>query len=39
MAEVLNDPTRWTKLYESNKSVIADKNLIYPYMVLFIPRE
>lgn len=36
---ILNDPAAWTKLYEANKDVIgADKNLIYPYQVLVIPR-
>lgn len=36
---VLNDPAAWTKLYEANKDVIGeDKNLIYPYQVLVIPR-
>lgn len=35
----LGDPTQWTKIYEANKSVIKNKNLIYPYEVLVIPKE
>ncbi len=31
------DPTKWTKIYEANKNIIPDKNLIYPYQVLKIP--
>lgn len=38
-ANVYNDPTKWTKLYEANKEVISDPNLIYPYQVLHIPKE
>jgi len=38
-AKVFNDPTRWTKLYEANKDVVTDPNLIYPYQVLTIPAE
>lgn len=37
--EVFGDPTKWTKLYEANKQVITDKNLIYPYQILVIPKE
>ena len=37
--EVFGDPTQWTKLYEANKQVITDKNLIYPYQILVIPKE
>ncbi|RKY79051.1 hypothetical protein DRQ12_04615 [candidate division KSB1 bacterium] len=37
--EVFGDPTKWTKLYEANKQVITDKNLIYPYQILVIPRD
>lgn len=39
MAKVFNDPTKWTKLYEANKSIIQDQNLIYPYQVLTIPKQ
>ena len=38
-AKVFNDPTKWTRLYEANKDVISDVNLIYPYQVLTIPAE
>lgn len=38
-AKVFNDPTKWTKLYEANKDMINDPNIIYPYQVLTIPAE
>jgi nucleoid-associated protein YgaU len=38
-AKVYNDPTKWTKLYEANKDLISDPNLIYPYQVLQVPKE
>lgn len=38
-AKVYNDPTKWTKLYEANKGLISDPNLIYPYQVLQVPKE
>jgi LysM repeat protein len=34
---IFNDPTKWTKLLEANKSFIKDQNLIYPHQVLIIP--
>jgi uncharacterized protein YPO0396 len=34
---IFNDPTKWTKLHEANKSFIKDQNLIYPHQVLIIP--
>ncbi len=37
-ANVLGDPFKWQKLYEANKEDITDPNLIYPHMVLKIPR-
>ena len=37
--KVLNDPTKWTKLYEANKDIVSDPNLIYPHQVLTIPAE
>jgi nucleoid-associated protein YgaU len=37
-AEVFNDPTKWTKIYEANKDVISNPNTIYPYQVLVIPQ-
>jgi nucleoid-associated protein YgaU len=38
-AKVYNDPTKWTKLYEANKDLVSDPNLIYPYQVLQVPKE
>ncbi len=38
-ANVFNDPTKWTTLYEANKDMIDDPNIIYPYQVLMIPAE
>ncbi len=38
-ADVLGDPTLWTKLYEANKDIVgSDPSLIYPFQVLRIPR-
>lgn len=37
--KVLGDPTKWTKLYEANKDIITDPNLIYPHQVLTLPAE
>jgi nucleoid-associated protein YgaU len=39
LSKIFNDPTKWTKLYESNKDIIDDPNLIYPYQVLTIPKK
>jgi len=37
---ILNDPAKWTKLYDANKdAVLTDANLIYPNQVLVIPQE
>jgi len=38
-ADVLGDPTQWTKLYEANKDVISNANTIYPWQVLNIPKK
>jgi nucleoid-associated protein YgaU len=38
MAKVCGDPAKWVKLYEANKDIIQDKNIIYPYQVLTIPK-
>jgi len=35
--EVLGDPSRWTELYEANKTVIGEDKMLYPYQVLFVP--
>jgi nucleoid-associated protein YgaU len=35
---VYGNPFQWQKLYEANKSVIMDPNLVYPHTVLKIPR-
>lgn len=37
-ANVYGSPFKWQKLYETNKSVINDPNLIFPYQVLKIAR-
>jgi len=37
MAKVFNDPTKWTSIYEANKDLITDPNVIYPHQVLKIP--
>lgn len=39
MVKIFNDPTKWTKLYDANKDIISDPNLIYPHQVLMIPKE
>lgn len=36
-ADIYNDPTKWIKILEANKTVIQDKNVIYPHQVLIIP--
>ncbi len=38
-ANVYGDPFKWQKIYEANKDVIDDPNMIYPFMVLTIPRD
>ena len=38
-AEVYGDPFQWTKIYQANKSIIQDPNLIYPELILAIPRH
>lgn len=35
--EIYNDPTKWTKIFEANKEIISDQNVIYPYQVLTVP--
>jgi len=39
MSEVYGDPTKWTELYEANKDLIEDANIIYPYQVITIPNK
>lgn len=36
---VYGNPFKWQKIYEANKDVISDPNLIYPHMVLKIPKN
>jgi hypothetical protein len=36
--EVYRSPMEWTRLYEANKDMIRDPDLIYPEQVLKIPR-
>jgi nucleoid-associated protein YgaU len=39
LPNVLNDPTKWTKLYEANKDVIRNDHMLYPNQILIIPKE
>ncbi len=36
---IYGNPFKWQKIYEANKDVISDPNLIFPHMVLKIPRN
>jgi nucleoid-associated protein YgaU len=36
--QVYGNAFQWTRVYEANKRMIADPNLIYPEMILTIPR-
>ncbi|HHE46212.1 MAG TPA: LysM peptidoglycan-binding domain-containing protein, partial [Bacteroidetes bacterium] len=38
-AQVYGDPFQWTKIYQANKTIIQDPNLIYPEQILIIPRN
>ncbi|MBN2364804.1 MAG: LysM peptidoglycan-binding domain-containing protein [Calditrichaeota bacterium] len=37
-SNVYGNPFQWQRIYEANKTVITDPNLIYPHMILNIPR-
>jgi nucleoid-associated protein YgaU len=37
-SNVYGSPFQWQKLYEANKGVVADPNVVYPYTVLKIQR-
>lgn len=37
-SQVYGNSFQWQRIYEANKSVISDPNMIYPHMVLQIPR-
>jgi nucleoid-associated protein YgaU len=37
-SEILGNSFQWQRLYEANKDNITDPNLIYPHMVLKVPR-
>jgi nucleoid-associated protein YgaU len=36
--DVYGDPYQWTKIYDANKDLISDPDLIYPEQVLKVPR-
>jgi nucleoid-associated protein YgaU len=38
-SNVYGSPFKWQKLYEANKEVVTDPNIVYPYQVLSIPRN
>lgn len=38
-SNVYGSPFKWQKIYEANKSVVEDPNVVYPYQVLNIPRD
>ena len=38
-SNVFGSPFKWQKLYEANKEVVTDPNIIYPYQVLSVPRN
>jgi len=38
-ANVYGSPFKWQKLYEANKDVVTDPNVVYPYQVLQVPRN
>ncbi|GAB4368536.1 MAG: hypothetical protein Kow0042_09740 [Calditrichia bacterium] len=39
MSNIYGNSFRWQRIYEANKEVIVDPNIIYPHMVLQIPRD
>lgn len=38
LPNVYGNPFQWQRLYEANKDVISDPNLIYPHMILVVPK-
>jgi nucleoid-associated protein YgaU len=38
-SNVYGSPFKWNSLYEANKNVIEDPNVIYPHQVLSVPRN
>lgn len=38
-SNVFGSSFKWQKLYEANKDVVADPNVIFPYQVLSVPRN
>jgi len=38
-SNVYGSPFKWQKIYEANKEVVEDPNVVYPYQVLNIPRD
>jgi nucleoid-associated protein YgaU len=39
LGNVYGSTFKWQKLYEANKDIIEDPNLIYPYQVLQVPKN
>lgn len=37
--DVFGDPSGWTRIYEANKGMISDPNLIYPYQIFVVPKN
>ncbi len=37
--DVFGDPSGWTRIYEANKAVISDQDLIYPYQIFVVPKN
>ncbi len=38
-ANVYGSPFKWQRLYDANKEIVADPNVIFPYQTLNVPRN
>jgi len=38
-SNIYGSPFKWNTLYEANKDIVADPNVVYPYTVLSVPRN